>query len=101
MKKTALQLKQYALDAHILISIQIASIQAASKIDKTKVTKEVVEFVNQILKNPEDTVWQKTISHFVVATNIDEEWENFQTKIETIEPKLEALCSIAIKAIGA
>lgn len=93
-------LKQYALDATIQTAIQIASIKAASAIDKSGKTSSMVDFINRILRNPDDASWFKIISYYVVTKNTQVQWDTFQQNQETIEPQLVAMCTDAINQIG-
>lgn len=100
MAKSSLVIKQLAKDSAIQCAIQIASIQAASKIDKTK-SESLTVLVNRILQNPDDTNWWQIITYYVIINNQDKvEWEKFQEKQEEIEQLLVDMCSDAISQIG-
>lgn len=87
-------IKKTANDSVVLSTIQICSIIAASKTDKS-------DFTRRILLNPEDTTWWKIISYYVVANFQDIEWEKLSLDRIKIEGQLIERCIEAIKKIGA
>lgn len=95
------KLKQFATNPIILSSIQLASVIAASKIDKKNASNGAIILTNRILNTPEDMEWLKSISYYVICNNTDTDWENFQDKQEDIESNLVDLCFKAIEQIGA
>lgn len=94
------ELKQFALNALVLNSVQIASIKAASAINLESASQGLKNLVSKILNNPEDTGWCKSISFYVVLKNSDLAWDKFQENTSTIEATLVSKCTEAIQSIG-